>query len=73
MKTKINIKLPLSDFERANLKKNKVKISEIHNYAIDELEILFDTTWDFTEERKKSRLKNGYPINRPKKAWNETK
>ena len=155
MKTKINIKLPLSDFERANLKKNKVKISEIHNYAIDELEILFDTTverareiyalaefqtipsigikfaedlvflgyysltelkgkngarltdeyerkkgfwidscvedqfrlvvyyantsdstkswWDFTEERKKSRLKNGYPINRPKKAWHETK
>jgi hypothetical protein len=25
--------------------------------------------WDFTEERKKYRLENGYPPNRPKKAW----
>jgi len=27
--------------------------------------------WDFTEERKKYRIKNGYPYNRPKKAWFE--
>ena len=25
--------------------------------------------WDFTEERKKYRTKNGYPENRPKKSW----
>ena len=25
--------------------------------------------WDFTEERKKYRLENGYPADRPKKAW----
>ena len=27
--------------------------------------------WDFTEERKKYRLENGYPANRPQKAWFE--
>jgi hypothetical protein len=27
--------------------------------------------WDFTEERKKYRSENGYPENRPKKAWFE--
>ena len=27
--------------------------------------------WDYTEERKKYRLENGYPANRPKKAWFE--
>ena len=30
------------------------------------------TWWDFTAERKKYRLKNGYPASRPKKAWHET-
>ncbi|HEY4786618.1 MAG TPA: helix-hairpin-helix domain-containing protein [Bacteroidales bacterium] len=25
--------------------------------------------WNFTEERKKYRLENGYPPNRPTKAW----
>src|ERR1700683_3728680 len=25
--------------------------------------------WDFTSERKAFRLKNGYPSNRPEKAW----
>jgi len=25
--------------------------------------------WDFTNERKKYRLENGYPSNRPKTAW----
>jgi hypothetical protein len=29
--------------------------------------------WDFTEERKKYRAENGYPANRPKKAWFEVK
>jgi len=27
--------------------------------------------WDFTEERKQYRTENGYPANRPKKAWFE--
>ena len=27
--------------------------------------------WDFTEERKKYRFANGYPANRPRKAWFE--
>lgn len=27
--------------------------------------------WDFTEERKQYRIENGYPENRPKKAWFE--
>ena len=27
--------------------------------------------WDYTEERKKYRLENGYPANRPHKAWFE--
>jgi hypothetical protein len=28
--------------------------------------------WDFTEERKKFRIENGYPKSRPQKAWFET-
>jgi hypothetical protein len=153
MKTKTNIKLPLTDLEKARLKQNKVKIGEIHDYAVDELEVLLNTSperarelyalaefqmvpsvgikfaedlvfmgyhslndlkgkdgatltdeferkkghwtdpcvedqfrlvvnyantndhtktwWDFTEERKKYRLKNGYPATRPGKAWHE--
>ncbi len=27
--------------------------------------------WDFTEERKNYRAENGYPANRPRKAWFE--
>lgn len=27
--------------------------------------------WDFTEERKQYRIENGYPANRPTKAWFE--
>lgn len=27
--------------------------------------------WDFTEERKRYRLENGYPANRPIAAWHE--
>ncbi|MEJ0101212.1 MAG: helix-hairpin-helix domain-containing protein [Bacteroidota bacterium] len=154
MKTKTNIQLSLTDFEKANLRKNKVKICEILDYAPDELEVLLNTTaerareiyalaefqtvpsigikfaadliflgyyslnelqnkdgakltdeyeqkkgywidpciedqfrlvvnfaetkdttkmwWDFTGERKKYRLENGYPASRPKKAWHET-
>jgi hypothetical protein len=154
MKTKANIKLPLTELEKASLRKNKIKLASIFNYAVDELEVLLGSTpqrakeiyalaefqsvpsigikfaedlvflgyyslkelkgkngakltdeyeqkkgywidpcvedqfrlvvhyaktndsgktwWDFTEERKKYRLKNGYPTSRPKNAWHET-
>ena len=154
MKNKTNIKLPLTDIEKANLKKNKIKIANILDFATDELEVILNSTserakeiyalaefqtvssigikfaeelvflgyyslnelknkdgakltdeyerkkgfwtdpcvedqfrlvvnfantndtkktwWDFTEERKKFRIENGYPANRPQKAWYET-
>jgi Pathogenicity locus len=122
MKNKTNIKLPLTDIEKANLRKNKIKIANILDFATDELEVLLNSTterakeiyalaefqtvpsvgikfaedlvflgyyslnelkqkdgaqltdewWDFTEERKKFRAENGYPKNRPQKAWFET-
>ncbi|MCX8473348.1 MAG: helix-hairpin-helix domain-containing protein [Sediminibacterium sp.] len=154
MKTKSNIKLPLTDVEKANLRKKKIKIANVLDFAIDELEVLLNATterakelyalaefqtvpsvgikfaedlvflgyyslnelknkdgalltdqyelkkgywtdpcvedqfrlvvnfantkdtkknwWDFTEERKKFRTKNGYPTSRPQKAWFET-
>lgn len=154
MKSKTNIKLPLTDTEKASLRKNKVKIANILDFATDELEVLLNATnerakeiyalaefqtvpsigikfaedlvflgyyslhklkqkdgatltdeyeqkkgywvdpcvedqfrlvvyfantndpkktwWDFSEERKKFRSKNGYPKSRPQKAWFET-
>jgi Pathogenicity locus len=44
MKNKINIKLPLTDIEKANLRKNKIKIANILDFAIDELEVLLNAT-----------------------------
>lgn len=154
MKSRTNIKLPLTPDEKARLRKNKIKIADVLDYAIDELEVLLNTSnqrakeiyalaefqtvpsigikfaedlvflgyfsleelqhkdgakltdeyelkmgcwidpcvedqfrlvvhfantkdsnktwWDFTEERKKFRLENGYPTNRPQLAWFET-
>ena len=46
MKSKKNIKLNLTNSERANLRKNKIKISEILGYAIDELEVILDVPLD---------------------------
>ncbi len=40
MKSKASFKLPLTDPERASLRKNKVKIRQILDYAPDELEVL---------------------------------
>lgn len=150
---KSNIKLNLTPAERKKLRAHKVKISEILNYAADELEVLLGISiqrakeiyaladfqqvpsigirfaedliflgyysidelkgkdgaklteeyerkkgywidscvedqfrlavyfanthdysknwWDFTEERKKYRLENGYPADRPQKSWYE--
>ena len=44
MKSKTNIKLPLTDVEKANLRKNKIKIADIPDFATDELEVLLKTT-----------------------------
>jgi hypothetical protein len=154
MKSKTNIKLPLTPEEKASLRKHKIKIADVLDFAVDELEVLLNTTndrakeiyalaefqtvpsigikfaedlvflgyysleelktkdgakltdefelkqgcwidpcvedqfrlvvhfantkdtnktwWDFTEERKKFRIENGYPSNRPQLAWFET-
>lgn len=154
MKVKKNIKLPLTTVEKLNLRQHKVKIIDIANYTVDEVEVLLHTSparakeifalaqfqtipsigikfaedlvflgyytiqdlenkdgalltndyeqkkgfwvdpcvedqfrlvvnfaqtndstknwWHFTQERKKYRSENGYPQNRPKKAWYET-
>lgn len=50
MKNKINIKLPLTDIEKAILRKNKIKIANILDFATDELEVLLNTT---TERAKR--------------------
>lgn len=42
MKSKANIKLELSDSERKALRKNKIKKSEILEYASDELSVLLN-------------------------------
>ena len=42
MKSKTNIKLELSDTERKNLRKNKIKKSEILEYAPDEIAVLLN-------------------------------
>jgi Pathogenicity locus len=50
MKNKSNIKLPLTDNEKANLRKNKIKIADILNFAPDELEVLLNATSERTKE-----------------------
>ncbi len=44
MKSKTNIKLPLTDVEKAILRKNKIKITDILDFATDELEVLLNAT-----------------------------
>jgi hypothetical protein len=50
MKSKTNIKLPLTDTEKASLRKHKIKIANILDFATDELEVLLNAT---TERAKK--------------------
>lgn len=50
MKSKTNIKLPLTDVEKANLRKNKIKIANVLDFAIDELEVLLDVTPERAKE-----------------------
>jgi len=42
--SKKSIKLNLTDAERSSLRKNKVKISQVLDYATDELEVLLGAT-----------------------------
>ena len=50
MKNKTNIKLPLTDIEKANLRKNKIKIANILDFATDELEVLLNSTTERVKE-----------------------
>jgi hypothetical protein len=50
MKNNINIKLPLTDIEKANLRKNKIKIANILDFATDELEVLLNATTERAKE-----------------------
>ena len=150
---KSSLKLPLTDAEKQRLKHTKIKLSDIADYAVDELEVILGVSferakeiyalvefqsipsvgirfaedlvslgyysidelkgndgalltnefevlkgywidpcvedqfrlvvyyantkdssknwWNFTDERKKYRAENGYPSNRPTKAWHE--
>lgn len=47
---KTNIKLNLSDSERANLRKHKVKMVQVLDYAPDELEVLLNIDTDRARE-----------------------
>jgi hypothetical protein len=153
MKNKFHIRLNLTGAEKQKLRGNKLRIADILNFAVDELEIMLDVPferareihalaefqtipsigirfaedliflsyysinelkgkdgsilvqeyeqkkgywidpcvedqfrlvvyyantsdkskkwWNFTEERKRYRAENGYPANRPQKAWHE--
>ena len=50
MKNKTNIKLPLTDTERSNLRKNKIKIANILDFATDELEVFLNSTTERAKE-----------------------
>jgi hypothetical protein len=44
MKNTTKIKLPLTDVEKANLRKSKIKIANILDFAADELEVLLNAS-----------------------------
>lgn len=50
MKNKTAIKLPLMDTEKSNLRKHKIKIANILDFATDELEVLLDATTERPKE-----------------------
>ena len=50
MSTKNNLRLPLTEGERINLRKNKIKMSDFHLHALDELAIYLEATPDRTRE-----------------------
>lgn len=50
MKRKTAIKLPLTDFEKAILRRNRIKIADILVFATDELEVLLNSTTERAKE-----------------------
>jgi Pathogenicity locus len=50
MKNKTNIKLPLTNLEKANLRKHKIKIANILDFATDELEVLLNAATERAKE-----------------------
>lgn len=50
MKKKTNIKLPLTDVEKAILRKNKIKIASVLDFATDELEVLLQVSPERAKE-----------------------
>ena len=50
MKNKTNIKLPLTDTEKASLRKHKIKIANILDFETDELEVLLNSTTERAKE-----------------------
>jgi len=50
MKSKANIKIPLTVLEKANLRKHKIRITAVPDLAIDELEILLNVTTERAKE-----------------------
>lgn len=50
MKNKKNIKLPLTDTEKTSLRKHKINISNILDFAADELEVLLNITTERAKE-----------------------
>ena len=50
MNTKKKIVWLLSEAEKSNLRKNKVKTADLLDFAVDELEVLLDTTPERAKE-----------------------
>jgi Pathogenicity locus len=50
MTNKSNIKLPLTDLEKASLRKHKIKIANILHFAPDELEVLLNASSERAKE-----------------------
>ncbi len=50
MKSKKNLKLPLTDDEKASLRKHKIKMGDILDFAVDELEVLLQASPERAKE-----------------------
>jgi hypothetical protein len=50
MLSKKNLKLPLTDAEKARLRMHKIKMADIHDFAVDELEVLLQASPERAKE-----------------------
>jgi hypothetical protein len=50
MKSKANLKLPLSDLEKAYLRKHKIKMANILDFPVDELEVILNISAERAKE-----------------------